>query len=130
MSTPSGVDAAFLQRFTDAWNAHDVDLLMSFMTPQDCVFESSSGPEKNGTRFVGPEAVRKAYAGIFDVFADARWEESSHFVLGERGASEWTFRGTAADGRKTEVRGCDLFVFRDGRILVKDSYRKSVTKPQ
>ncbi len=120
------VDVEFLQRFTDAWNAHDVDLLMSFMTEEDCVFEGSSGPEACGSRHVGPQAVRKAYTAIFETFPDARWEESTHLVNGNRGFSEWTFRGTTADGRKTEVRGCDLFVFRNGRILVKDSYRKNV----
>jgi len=130
MSTESRIDADFLQRFTDAWNAHDVPLLMSFMTPQDCVFEASSGAEKTGARFVGPEAVGKAYASLFETFPDARWEDASHFVLGDRGVSEWTFHGTTADGRKTEVRGCDLFTFRDGRILVKDSYRKNVTQPK
>ena len=29
-----------LQAFADAWNRHDVDALMSFMT-DDCVFEST-----------------------------------------------------------------------------------------
>ena len=28
-----------LQAFADAWNRHDVDVLMSFMT-EDCVFEA------------------------------------------------------------------------------------------
>ena len=31
-----------LQAFADAWNRHDVDALMSFMT-EDCVFEASAG---------------------------------------------------------------------------------------
>jgi len=29
------------QAFADAWNRHDIDALMSFMT-EDCVFEASS----------------------------------------------------------------------------------------
>src|ERR1044072_4474848 len=33
----------WLQAFADAWNQHDVDALMSFMT-EDCVFEASAGP--------------------------------------------------------------------------------------
>lgn len=38
-----------LQAFADAWNRHDADALMSFMT-DDCVFESSAGPDVCGTR--------------------------------------------------------------------------------
>lgn len=30
-----------------------------------------------------------------------------------------------ADGSRVEVAGCDLFTFVDGRIAVKDSYRKN-----
>ena len=39
--------------------------------------------------------------------------------------SQWTFTGTRADGTRVEVHGCDLFTFRNGRIAVKDSYRKN-----
>jgi ketosteroid isomerase-like protein len=37
------VTTEVLQAFADAWNRHDVDALMSFMT-EDCVFEASAGP--------------------------------------------------------------------------------------
>lgn len=39
--------------------------------------------------------------------------------------SEWTFTGTQKDGRRVEVTGCDLFTFRDGKIAIKNSYRKN-----
>jgi ketosteroid isomerase-like protein len=39
--------------------------------------------------------------------------------------SEWTFTGTHKDGRHVEVTGCDLFTFRDGKIAIKNSYRKN-----
>jgi ketosteroid isomerase-like protein len=41
--------------------------------------------------------------------------------------SEWTFTGTRRDGTRVEVTGCDLFTFRDGRIAIKNSYRKNRT---
>jgi hypothetical protein len=34
--------------------------------------------------------------------------------------------GTALDGKKIRVRGCDLFEFETGRIAKKDSYWKIV----
>ena len=113
-----------LQSFADAWNRHDVDALMSFMT-EDCVFEASAGSEVYGTRYVGVESVRAGFAGVWASFPDAHWGNARHFVVGDRGVSEWTFTGTRADGTRVEVDGCDLFTFREGRIAVKDSYRKN-----
>jgi taurine dehydrogenase small subunit len=55
----------------------------------------------------------------------AHWGNAQHFVCGDRGVSEWTFTGTRADGSRVEVHGCDLFSFRDGRIALKNSYRKN-----
>ncbi|MEO6659935.1 MAG: nuclear transport factor 2 family protein [Burkholderiaceae bacterium] len=113
-----------LEAFADAWNRHDVDALMSFMT-QDCVFESSSGADVWGTRSVGREAVRAGFAEVWATFPDAHWDNARHFVQGDRGVSEWTFTGTQRDGTRVEVHGCDLFTFRDGKIFLKNSYRKS-----
>jgi steroid delta-isomerase-like uncharacterized protein len=118
------VTTDFLEAFAAAWNRHDVDALMSFMT-EDCVFESSAGAEACGTRYVGSEAVRAAYSEVWAVFPDAQWKQARHFVHGNRGVSEWTFVGTRADGLRVEVQGCDLFTLRGGKILLKNSYRKN-----
>jgi len=120
----SEVSTATLQAFADAWNRHDVDALMSFMT-DDCVFETSAGSDVCGTRYVGRASVRAAFADVWATFPDAHWGNAHHFVCADRGVSEWTFTGTRADGTRVEVHGCDLFTFRDGRIQVKNSYRKN-----
>ena len=133
MSTaPSEVTVETLDAFANAWNRHDVDTIMSFMT-DDCVFESSAGPEVCGTRSVGRAAVRAAYVEVWMNFPDAQWVGARHFVSGDRGVSEWTFTGTRADGTRVEVHGCDLFTFQGGRIALKNSYRKNrppVTAPK
>ena len=120
----SGVSVDDLQAFADAWNRHDVDALMSFMT-DDCVFETSAGSDVCGTRYVGRASVRAAFADVWATFPDAHWGNAHHFVCADRGVSEWTFTGTRTDGTRVEVHGCDLFTFRDGRIQVKNSYRKN-----
>jgi len=113
-----------LQAFADAWNRHDVDALMSFMT-EDCVFEASAGADVCGTRYVGVDAVRAAFAEVWVTFPDAHWANARHFVVGDRGVSEWTFTGTRADGTHVEVQGCDLFTFRGDKIALKNSFRKN-----
>src|SRR5260370_1337452 len=47
--------------FERGWNRHDVDLLMTFMA-EDCVYESTAGPEACGTRHAGRQPVRRAFA--------------------------------------------------------------------
>ena len=113
-----------LQVFADAWNRHDVDALMSMMT-SDCVFEASGGKMVDGERHEGQRAVRAAYAAVFEQYPDAHWGHGRHFTTGERGVSEWTFTGTSKDGKRVEVTGCDVFTFRNGKIAIKNSFRKN-----
>ena len=117
------VTLEFLDAFADAWNRHDVDAIMSAMT-DDCVFEASAGVGVRGTVYDGQRQVRKGVEMVFAQFSDARWSDAKHFIVGDRGVSEWVFSGTREDGVRVEVQGCDVFTFRDGRIAVKNSYRK------
>ena len=116
---------ALLERFLQAWNDHDVDALLACMI-DDGVFYGSAGPAPGGSKSEGPAALRKAYASIWETFPDASWTEGHHFAAGDRACSEWTFKGTRSDGTAIVVRGCDVFHIRDGRIAVKDSFRKQV----
>jgi len=118
------VTLKFLDAFGDAWNRHDVDDIMTFMA-DDCAFETTAGPEVCGKRYVGREAVRKAFARVFSIFPDAHFGNARHFLSGDRGCTEWTFTGTSSDGKRVEVLGCDLFTFRDGKITLKSSYFKN-----
>ena len=115
---------ALLAEFSDAWNRHDIDALMSFMS-DDCVFETAAGTEACGTRYQGREAVRKAFAAVWQAVPDAQWRDGVHHVAGDFGVSEWTFTGTAADGSRIEVNGVDLFAFKDGKIQRKNVFRKT-----
>ena len=113
----------FLEAFAEGWNTHDVDRLMTFMT-DDCAFETTAGPEACGKRYEGRDRVRDAFARVFKTFPDAHFGDARHFVSGDRGCSEWTFSGTGPDGKRLEVRGCDLWTFRDGLVTRKDFFWK------
>src|SRR3954466_7941653 len=117
------VTTEFLDAFAEAWNRHDVNAILSMMTP-DCIFEASRGPEVKGTRYVGQEEVRRGVEEVFEHFPDARWNGPKHFIAGDRGVSEWVFTAAGPDGARVEVQGCDVFTFRDGKIAIKNSYRK------
>lgn len=114
----------FLQSFADAFNAHDINAIMSHMT-DDCVFQASAGPDFDGESHTGQEQVRNAFENVFTTFPDAHWGNPRHFISGDRGVTEWIFTGTKLDGAKVEVTGCDLFTFKNGKIAIKNSYRKN-----
>ena len=110
--------------FANAFNAHDVNAILSFMA-NDCVFLASAGPDVHGEKFEGKEAVKKAFEDVFKTFPDAHWGNVTYFIAGNRTVTEWLFTGTRADGSRVEVTGCDLCTFRDGKIVLKNSYRKN-----
>lgn len=117
------VDVQMLQDFAAAWNRHDIEALMGFMA-DDCVFNAVAGPELLGRSFRGRDAVRAGFQMAWQTFSDAAWLDGDHFVSGNRGVSESTFQGTKADGSRIEARMVDVFTFQDGKIAVKNAYRK------
>ena len=121
---PEDVAMALLDRFAAAYNRHDVEAIMSCMT-DDCVYISYFGPDAFGEKFNGYEDVRRRVAAGLADFPDASWEIISHFVSGDRGVSEWIFRGKKqGSAESVERHGVDVFTFRSGRIGVKNTYQK------
>lgn len=118
---------AMLRAIAAAFDAHDLDAIMAHFA-DDAVFESPRGPDPWGMRFEGRDRVREAFAGRFAGIPDVRYGQDDHFVDGDRGASEWTLSGTTTDGERIEIRGCDLWTFRDGKVVLKDSYWKIRTQ--
>jgi ketosteroid isomerase-like protein len=114
-----------LEAFLDAFNAHDVDAIMSFFA-EDCVLEMPRGPAPGGRRLVGREQVREGIQSRLDGIPDIHYGDDRHWMCGDRGVSEWTIRGTQVTGEPIEVRGCDLLEFTDGKIARKDSFWKIV----
>ena len=114
-----------LEAIADAFNRHDLDAIMSFFA-EDAVFESPKGPDAWGRRFVGREQVREGLAARFAGIPDVHYGDGGHWVSGDRGVSEWTLTGTTTDGEQLRLRGCDLWTFRDGQVVKKDSYWKIV----
>jgi ketosteroid isomerase-like protein len=123
-TTQDSITMNVLVGFANAFNAHDVNAILSFMA-NDCIFLASAGPEAQGEKFAGKEAVKKAFEDVFTTYPDAHWGNVTYFIAGNRTVTEWLFTGTKADGSRVEVTGCDLCTFRDGKIILKNSFRKN-----
>ena len=123
--TSAKVAVPVLQDVLDAFNAHDVDLIMSFFS-DDCVMDMPRGPGPGGRRLVGKDEVREGIRSRLDGIPDIHYGDDRHWVCDDRGVSECTIRGPQRTGERIEVRGCDLFEFVDGKISRKDSFWKIV----
>jgi ketosteroid isomerase-like protein len=114
-----------LKALVDAFNAHDIDRVMAFFT-EDCVLEMPRGPEPHGRRAEGFAAVRALLQTRFDGIPDVHYGDGEHYIDGDVGISKWLLTGTTVDGRPVRVRGCDFYLFRDGKVQRKDAYWKIV----
>jgi len=119
-----------MKQVLDAFNRHDLDAIMEYFS-DDCSFDFPRGPEPYGLRFIGKAQVREGLASRFKSIPDVHYGDDNHWISadGTRGVSEWTLSGTTTAGVKLKVRGCDLWEFRDGKIIRKDSYWKIVEQP-
>jgi ketosteroid isomerase-like protein len=111
-----------LRAIAAGFDRHDLEAILEHFA-DDAVFESPRGPEAWGQRFEGKAAVREAFAARFATIPDVRYTDDTHFVGGDHGVSRWTISGTV-NGARMEVHGCDVWTFRDDRIVEKDSYWK------
>ena len=112
-----------LRSIAAAFDRHDLDAILTHFA-DDAVFEAPRGPDAWGQRVSGKASIREAFAGRFSGIPDVRYQVEDHFVDGVRGASDWTLSGTSSAGQRIEVRGCDIWTFRDGKVLKKDSFWK------
>jgi steroid delta-isomerase-like uncharacterized protein len=108
-----------IERYNAAWNAHDVDAIVALHAP-DMVFANHTAGDH-----VAGAAVRGHISRIFENWPDLEFRGRRLYARDALVVSEWTATATAADGRKLEWDGVDIFPFQDGLILRKDVYSSS-----
>lgn len=119
------VNVETLKQILEAFNQHDLDAIMGFFA-EDCILEMPRGPHPWGNRYIGKEEVRAGLASRFAGVPNVHYSEDTHWVCDDRGVSEWLLTGTTTSGVQLNVRGCDHWQFRDGKVVRKDSYWKIV----
>jgi len=108
-----------IERYNDAWNAHDVDAILALHAP-GMVFENHTAGERVEGDDVGPHISR-----IFENWPDLTFRGRRLYARDSVVVNEWTATATASDGRRLEWDGVDIFPFEDGLILRKDVYSSS-----
>lgn len=108
-----------IERYNDAWNAHDVEAIVGFHAP-GMVFENHTAGERVEGVDVGPHIAR-----IFENWPDLTFRGRRLYARDGLVVSEWTAAATDRHGHRLEWDGVDLFPFEDGLILRKDVYSSS-----
>jgi steroid delta-isomerase-like uncharacterized protein len=121
-----------IERYNDAWNAHDLDAIMG-MHAQEMVFENHTA----GERAEGPQ-VREHIARIFKAWPDIAFRTRRLYVRDDLVVQEWTASATHTTemrrggltahptGKPVEWEGLDVIPFEDGLVKRKDVYSDSV----
>jgi len=107
---------AVIQRFHDAFNAHDLEALADLWS-DDCVFEDTTPPD--GSRHVGRERVLQACRDFFAQSPNAHFDIEDVVTVGDQGFVRWRYEW--ADGH---VRGVDVMRVRDGKVSESFAYVK------
>ena len=118
------ITIAGMEEILESFNADDVDRIVANFD-ENCEFLMAAGPEPYGERFVGGEAISEVLRQRFSAVPDIRWVDAKTWISDDRAVTEWRVQGTIANGRLNYL-GCDLWEFRNGKVLKKDTYYKQV----
>ena len=108
-----------IERYNEAWNAHDLEAIVAFHAP-GMVFENHTAGERVAGDEVGPHLAR-----IFENWPDLAFRGRRLYARNGLVVSEWTATASDLQGRRLEWDGVDIFHVRDGLILRKDVYSSS-----
>jgi ketosteroid isomerase-like protein len=118
----------YASRYRALWADHDLDALLELHHP-DCELHVLGAEPVRGL-----DAIREAFASLFDQFPDLYFEGRALHVGKDHFVSEWTVRGTPANPdiavfglagqseQDMECLGTDIFTVADGLITSKHSY--------
>jgi len=121
-----------IERYNAAWNAHDLDTIVSMHAP-DMVFENHTA----GERAQGPD-VREHIARIFRAWPDIAFRTRRLYVREDLVVQEWTASATHStelsrgdlaappSGKHVQWEGLDVIPFENGLVKRKDVYSDSV----
>jgi ketosteroid isomerase-like protein len=112
---------AVIERFNEAFNRHDADLLASLLT-DDTVFEDTS-PAPDGKRVEGKPDVVTYWRGWFARNPDSQFRTEEMIVTGDRAIVRWVYH-KIRHGQPWHLRGVDVFTVRDGKVAAKLAYVK------
>jgi steroid delta-isomerase-like uncharacterized protein len=135
MASADSIDSlsAAIDRYNEAWNAHDVEAIVAMHAPDMVFANHTAGESASG------EDARAHIAQIFASWPDLRFETRRLYVREGLVVQEWTATAThtqpmrrgdieaPASGKTVSWDGIDSIPFEDGLVKRKDVYSDSVS---
>jgi steroid delta-isomerase-like uncharacterized protein len=130
--TPAALEQA-IARYNEAWNAHDLDAIMSLHAPGMVFHNHTAGESAEG------EQAREHIGSIFRTWPDIEFSTRRMYVRDGLVVQEWTATATHTStmrrgelvaeptNRKISWDGMDVIPFEDGLVKRKDVYSDSVS---
>jgi steroid delta-isomerase-like uncharacterized protein len=130
--TPERLEQAIV-RYNEAWNAHDLDTIMSMHAPDMVFHNHTAGESAEG------EDAREHIGSIFRTWPDIEFSTRRLYVRDGLVVQEWTATATHASTmrrgdliaeptqRTISWDGLDVIPFEDGLVKRKDVYSDSVS---
>ena len=112
-------DTAIIRAFMQAWGQQDLEGVLHFFAP-DAIFIASAGPEPGRTH-QGHAAIRSAVSAMFATPQPASAVSTEICSSGTEYFVTWASHAPAAG---ITAKGIDHFTIIDGKITLKDAYRK------
>ena len=114
-----------VEKWAEAYNSHNADAIAE-LYHDDAVNTQIPYPSP----VQGREGIRAVYKKTFQAFPDIRLEVEKLLENGDGAAIEWVFKGTMSGdfaghpptGRGFNMRGCEAFQFREGKIISQHGY--------
>jgi steroid delta-isomerase-like uncharacterized protein len=122
-----------IDRYNEAWNAHDLDAIASMHAPDMVFANHTAGESASG------EEVRQHIGAIFETWPDIEFSTRRLYVRDGLVVQEWTATATHANtmrrgdlvaeptGKTVSWDGLDVIPFEDGLVKRKDVYSDSVS---
>ncbi len=123
-STPD-VTLERLHEIADAFARRDVEGIVNSFA-EEGEFRNAKGPDFWGQSYKGKVAIRAYFTPLFATAGDVAWKHTSEFIHGNRAVTEWHRTATLNSGARQSWLGCDLYTFRRGLIVMKDTFIKVV----
>lgn len=112
-----------IENFSTAWVKQDIDALMELMS-DDCIYKASVGPEP-GTTYSGRDDVRKGFTELTALESGGEQRSGQIWFSGDYAFTEWSYDEIDDSGKVIDIQGIDIFHFVNGKIKLKDAYRKA-----
>lgn len=122
MKNSSNEAIDIVKRFLDAWAHQDFDgVIASF--DESATFHASVGPGP-GQAYIGRDQIAPAVKSMFEKTIGIEFDVTELIPFEGGVVATWCVTSRGTNNEVVKSPGIDVFRVRDGKVILKDAYRK------